>query len=292
MSILGSLPVIIVIIFFICMPLFIGAYVWQDAKRRGMHPLLWALVAAFAPGLIGLIIYLLVRGKYQDLECPRCGASIKEEFTVCPNCGTKLKPACPSCGAAVESGWKVCPICANPLPEMQSDVQSPQKRKDKFLKVVLAIVILVPLLLIGIMVLSFSTFSSIGGNSGVAELPMDYYLEMQEPENRQQVEQWYEEINPEKDHGYILYRENAAQEGYEFLVYVPGAGNQVHTSFGSHSGIFGTVLEMQLEETGEDGNVFVIFYSGTDLPKINILLNGKKLSVDLQKVDFPIAIKG
>ena len=286
MSILGSIPVMIVMAIVICIPLFIGAYVWQDAKRRGMHPLLWALVAAFAPGLIGLIIYLLVRGKYQDLECPRCGASIKEDFMVCPNCGTKLKPACPSCGAPVESGWKVCPICAKPLPEMQTDVQSPQKRKDKFLKVVLAIVILVPLLLIGIMVLGFSVAGSIGDRTGgVAALPMDYYLEIQEPETRQQVEQWYEGITPEQGHGYIIYREDIAQKGYEFLVYVPGAGRQVYTNFGN-------VLEMQLEKTGEDGNVFVIFHSGTELPKFKILLDGENIPVDLQKADFPIAIKG
>lgn len=283
-------PAIIFGVFFLCIPLFIGVYVWQDAKRRRMPPLLWTLVAALAPGLIGLIVYLLVRGKYRDLECPNCGESVGEEFTVCPGCGTKLRPSCPGCGAGVESGWKVCPICGKALPERQVDVQPPQRRKDKSLKVVLAVVILIPLLLIVMMLMSVSVYDSVGGISSAAELPMDYYLELQEPEARRQVEQWYEGLQPEQGCGYILYRENSVQEGYEFLVYVPGAGGQVHTSFGTQSGIFGTVLKMELEKTGEDGHVFVVYSSGKELPKLKILLDGEKIPVELQKVDFPIAV--
>ena len=46
----------------------IGVYVYRDAERRDMNGLLWALVAVFVPSLIGLIIYLLVRGNYLPVK--------------------------------------------------------------------------------------------------------------------------------------------------------------------------------------------------------------------------------
>ncbi len=58
-------------------PVLIGVYVYQDAKRRGMNAVLWTLVAVIAPALVGFIIYLLVRNGYSDLECPRCGGRIR-----------------------------------------------------------------------------------------------------------------------------------------------------------------------------------------------------------------------
>lgn len=105
----------IIIPFFICVPLILGIYVYRDAKSRGMNPLLWAFIAALAPSLLGLIIYLLVRGGYSNWKCPRCGGAVDETFLVCPQCGGKLKASCPNCGGAIEAGWKVCPRCAQPL---------------------------------------------------------------------------------------------------------------------------------------------------------------------------------
>ncbi len=52
----------IIILVAIAVPIVIGVLVYRDAKRQEMStPLGWALVAALAPSLIGLVIYLVVR---------------------------------------------------------------------------------------------------------------------------------------------------------------------------------------------------------------------------------------
>lgn len=114
--------VTIVLAFMLIIPLIIFVYVYRDAKRRGMNAILWALIAAIAPTLIGLIVYLLVRGSYSDLRCPVCDTPVQEQFVVCPKCGTKLHASCSNCAAPVEPDWKVCPKCAQPLTDAQADV--------------------------------------------------------------------------------------------------------------------------------------------------------------------------
>jgi predicted RNA-binding Zn-ribbon protein involved in translation (DUF1610 family) len=99
MSIVASWLVIVP--FFILVPLLLGVFVYRDAKDRGMnHPLLWALAAALCPSFLGLIVYLLVRGNYTNWKCPRCGGPVQESYTACPQCGAKLKQkgTCPHCG--------------------------------------------------------------------------------------------------------------------------------------------------------------------------------------------------
>jgi len=53
---------------FIGIPVMIGVYVYKDAQSRRMNAVLWTLVAIFAPGLTGFIIYLLVRRDYPSLR--------------------------------------------------------------------------------------------------------------------------------------------------------------------------------------------------------------------------------
>ena len=53
---------LLLIVFFLALPLVIGVLVYRDASRQAMSsPLLWALLAALAPSFIGLIVYLVVR---------------------------------------------------------------------------------------------------------------------------------------------------------------------------------------------------------------------------------------
>lgn len=70
---MGIANVLIIYIFFLTIligiPVLIGVYVYRDAKRRNMNALLWTLIAILAPSLIGFIIYLFVRGNYDDLQC-------------------------------------------------------------------------------------------------------------------------------------------------------------------------------------------------------------------------------
>ena len=92
-------------------PVVMGIFVYRDAKARGMDALLWTLIAVFAPGFIGLIIYLIMRREHLKLSCPNCGNEVKQTFVSCPNCGQKLAASCGNCGAALSPEWKLCPQC-------------------------------------------------------------------------------------------------------------------------------------------------------------------------------------
>lgn len=62
-------------------------WVAKDAKRRGMdNPILWMLLVFFA-GLVGLIIYFLVRPKGRMVKCEYCGNKKLEYLKTCPQCG-------------------------------------------------------------------------------------------------------------------------------------------------------------------------------------------------------------
>ena len=49
------------------------------------------------------------------LRCPQCGQPVQPNWSVCPNCGYKLKetqkPRCPQCGEEVDPSWSICPNC-------------------------------------------------------------------------------------------------------------------------------------------------------------------------------------
>ena len=56
---------LLVALFAFAIPLIIGIVVYRDAdKRVDCNPWLWALIAALAPSLVGVIIYLIVRSDY------------------------------------------------------------------------------------------------------------------------------------------------------------------------------------------------------------------------------------
>ena len=93
----AAVNLLLVISIFTFLPILVGVYVYRDAKRRNMNAPLWTIIAILAPSLIGFIIYLLVRGNYSNLKCPRCDATVTEQYVVCPKCGAKLKPSCPNC---------------------------------------------------------------------------------------------------------------------------------------------------------------------------------------------------
>jgi len=98
--------------------LFMLGYVNQDAKRRGMNSTLWTLlVLILSPvqgGIIGFIIYLLVRDPL-PYPCPRCAAPVGPRFNFCPSCKCNLHPSCPNCKKEIAETDKFCPYCASDL---------------------------------------------------------------------------------------------------------------------------------------------------------------------------------
>jgi len=93
-------------------------YVNRDAKRRGMNSALWTwfvlLMLPTSVGIIGLIIYLLVREPL-PYPCPRCSKPVGPRFNFCPNCKCDLYPACPNCKREIAETDRFCPYCATEL---------------------------------------------------------------------------------------------------------------------------------------------------------------------------------
>lgn len=61
-------------------------YVYADARRRTMHPVLWTLIAALIPNLLGFLLYFALRQPVM-LPCPGCGRPIATEQRFCSWCG-------------------------------------------------------------------------------------------------------------------------------------------------------------------------------------------------------------
>jgi Double zinc ribbon len=96
-------------------------YIGCDAKRRGMSPVLWVLIALLVPYLIGVLLYFVVREPL-PFNCPQCGAAVTAQFNFCPACQFNLRPNCPQCRMAVRAADRFCPHCGFSL---HSDAPAP-----------------------------------------------------------------------------------------------------------------------------------------------------------------------
>ena len=282
------------IILLLTVPVLVGVYVFRDAKRRGMNAALWTLISILAPSLIGFIIYLLVRGSYSDLKCPKCDTRVKESYVVCPGCGARLRPGCPHCSTPSEPGWKVCPKCAQPLPYAQDDIVAPVRPKDKALWKILIAIILVPLLLILLLGISFSAVSS-GGSSSLMVTSFDMYYNDQEiPDStKEYIREWVEDLPDEENTAYALcygwnYMDGSDIKEYFYLIYIPGNGCADQNGFGYEQGLFGSAFNLDLVGgSGEEG-----FYSiavsaeKKSAPKLKITVDGVKFDVKMEMLDF------
>lgn len=100
-------------------------YINRDAKRRGMSPVLWTIVALFVPNGLGFILYFVLRQPRRS-SCPQCGEWAETGFAFCPRCGARLSPSCPQCQRAVGVHDVYCPHCGTPRPEHVAPLPGPQ----------------------------------------------------------------------------------------------------------------------------------------------------------------------
>jgi hypothetical protein len=61
-------------------------YVYEDARRRVMPPVLWTLVALLVPNLLGFLIYFAVRLPIAQ-PCAKCGQPVRANARFCSCCG-------------------------------------------------------------------------------------------------------------------------------------------------------------------------------------------------------------
>ncbi len=97
-----------------CYLLFLG-YVNRDARRRGMSPLLWTLVAIIIPNGFGILLYFILRTPRRS-SCPQCRKAVQMDFDFCPTCGYRISPCCPRCqrtlgGNVAGAEDCYCPYC-------------------------------------------------------------------------------------------------------------------------------------------------------------------------------------
>ncbi len=292
LSIRATIFILVVLVALLTVPVLIGVYVYRDSRRRGMNAALWTLIAVAAPALIGFIIYLLIRGNYPDLQCPQCAGSVTEQYTVCPHCGAKLRPACPNCAFPVETDWIVCPKCAAPLDGTDMHHTPPLRQRDRSLSKILVAIIVVPVALIVLAMFGLVLSQSmIPGSSTLREVSFDEYDQEQASETvREAVHSWLDSLEVRSDRAYALrydyYNELGAGHEYYYLFYVPAGGQSPNTSFGTDSSLFGTTLNLRLERTGYSGSLYCVQTDAETPPKPRIVLGGKHIRCETQVVDY------
>lgn len=78
------------ILFALCTAASFAAWVYQDCKKRGDDPVLWAFVVFIATPFIGLLIYFLRRSEIKT-TCSACGHRISLKAKYCEECGTHIE---------------------------------------------------------------------------------------------------------------------------------------------------------------------------------------------------------
>lgn len=171
--------------FSLLLPILIGVFVYKDAKKRNMDAVLWTVIAIFAPGFIGLIIYLIMRSNYPDLQCPSCAQPVTEAYAICPHCGYNLRAQCEQCGNSLEPGWQVCPCCGNQISDAARSTlpKSASKKSPVVLIALIAVVVILGLFVVIGLSISFIMLNK------VTYTPQEHYEDF--------YEEFYEEILPE-----------------------------------------------------------------------------------------------
>jgi Phospholipase_D-nuclease N-terminal len=86
---LGLITGSVVALWLLCL-----GYVFADARRRGMHPVLWVIVAGLLPHLLGFLLYFVMRQPIAS-QCLHCGMMISLSQRFCSWCGSPHTPSAP-----------------------------------------------------------------------------------------------------------------------------------------------------------------------------------------------------
>ena len=66
-------------------------FVYVDARRRSMQPVLWVLVCVLVPHLLGFLLYFVLRQPLAS-PCGHCGQPVPSGQRFCSWCGTPQPP--------------------------------------------------------------------------------------------------------------------------------------------------------------------------------------------------------
>lgn len=118
--------------------IWLGMVIWTfrdvRARSRDVFYQLLATLLVLVFNVAGLFLYFILRphetlaevyarsleeeALLQEVEdrriCPNCRQRVREDFLVCPACGTELKKRCSRCERLLFLHWAVCPYCGAP----------------------------------------------------------------------------------------------------------------------------------------------------------------------------------
>jgi hypothetical protein len=77
---------VVIAIWLVCL-----GFVFADARQRAMRPVLWVLVAALFPHLLGFLLYFVLRQPIAS-PCAHCGHPIALNQPFCAWCGNAQTP--------------------------------------------------------------------------------------------------------------------------------------------------------------------------------------------------------
>lgn len=130
----GIFALIFILVFFI-VGIYILVWVVKDANKRGISGALWGILVFFL-GIIGLILYFIVRPKGNIVSCNYCGKQKLENLAQCPHCKKSLTPAFRPAPAPMTAPRPVTPV--TPVrPEAAIDDLKKQKEKLNRIKALL-----------------------------------------------------------------------------------------------------------------------------------------------------------
>lgn len=119
----GIFFLVFILVFFI-VGLYILIWVVKDANKRGTSGVLWGSIV-FVSGIIGLILYFIVRPKGNIVSCNNCGKQKLETLTQCPHCKKSPTSAFRPAPAPMTAPRPVTPV----RPEAAIDDLKKQKEK-------------------------------------------------------------------------------------------------------------------------------------------------------------------
>lgn len=274
-------------------PVLVGVYVYRDAKRRGMSAALWTLIAVVTPGLVGLIIYLIVRAGFSGCRCPGCKAPVQSSFNLCPHCGTPLKDRCARCGTPLEPDWMLCPTCGTTLDRPAPEV--PEK-KDRGIGWILAAVLIAPLcLLLFMAVLAFANYADADASHSITwgrNESAHFFMGSAE------VAFWQLECDNQGEGVYALYTVNEDADTRlktRYVVYVNDDTLWDLRCEVDEGGLFKEAeVKVQLQPLAEGEESTNLFYIATTYEEATELVvrdvNGQELPVQVQKASEPDAL--
>lgn len=199
--------VIICIIFaavFACMVV-AAVFVYRDAKKRNMNPILWAIVAFVVPFFVGAIAYFVIREPIVSAECPNCGNALQNDAKACEKCGTVMMAMCEKCDFPIQKKWKSCPNCGNELPEKFNQPIFKYKKESGIIPVGIIICVLVfAFALLDVVVRVFDKKSVETYSSGYGNCSGMYNITEEDLSVNVKIKEWIEKSKKEEDDVFVL----------------------------------------------------------------------------------------